>query len=193
MERKKDLYTFFEIFSDKKIAIPLYQRGYSWREDQLNTLYKDIEFINLEHGYKHFMSEILFDEYANHIDLADGQQRILSMLMLLFSLIKNKNDGDYIGKLNEMKISDIKSIFIKNNTPIIQTSSDKNYNIAISEIIFNISTYDGDGKKIEYKDNLYIQNLKHAMNFFTKKLLQTGRGAHNEIFDKLSTSLLFHL
>lgn len=101
-----------DIFANNYFRIPDYQRGYAWKADkQLPDLWDDIEDIptNPSGGYKpHYTGAIslqktsfdklskseqkLLQSGSNIYDVVDGQQRLTTILILLFELYKKLND-----------------------------------------------------------------------------------------------------
>lgn len=101
-----------DIFANNYFRIPDYQRGYAWKADkQLPELWDDIEDIptNPSGGYKpHYTGAIslqktsfdklskseqkLLQSGSNIYDVVDGQQRLTTILILLFELYKKLND-----------------------------------------------------------------------------------------------------
>jgi len=77
-----------ELFQDNYFYIPDYQRGYSWEEEQLLDLVRDIDNISqLDHG--HYTGTIVAAKNAsqsNRYELVDGQQRLTTLVILLNQL-----------------------------------------------------------------------------------------------------------
>lgn len=70
----------------RKFEIPDYQRNYSWEEDQLQDLWRDLH-NNLDTGKTHYFGTFLLREKKSNVyDVIDGQQRITSILILLNEL-----------------------------------------------------------------------------------------------------------
>ncbi len=73
---------------DKIKVIPKYQRPYSWGEDEINTLFEDIENIIENKKNNWFIGPLFTTQKRNEsnideIEILDGQQRITSIIMLL--------------------------------------------------------------------------------------------------------------
>lgn len=124
---KRDIGSIFRDMQGKKFLIPDFQRPYKWDIEKCETLWKDIEEFSqtsdsAEDNY--FLGTIV--SYVENSDLAiiDGQQRIISILLLLrafyHKLEKMKEDPDVLGLKNQIApcIWDINSIS--------QTVEDKN-------------------------------------------------------------------
>ena len=70
----------------RKFEIPDYQRNYSWEENQLKDLWRDLH-TNIDSEKTHFFGTILLREKSsNRYDIIDGQQRLSSVLILLNEL-----------------------------------------------------------------------------------------------------------
>ena len=83
---KRDIGSIFRDMQGKKFLIPDFQRPYKWDIEKCETLWKDIEEFSqtsdsAEDNY--FLGTIV--SYVENSDLAiiDGQQRIISILLLL--------------------------------------------------------------------------------------------------------------
>ncbi len=102
--------TIFEFFyrkrkNYKKIIIPLYQRGYSWNDEHIESLIDDIfDRYNDEdeHYFGIIATSILNEDDETWTRLIDGQQRVTTSIIL-------------VNKILEMisKIKNEKRIFIK--------------------------------------------------------------------------------
>ena len=83
---------------NEQFYIPAYQRRYAWSDKQLAELFEDIKL--LDDNDQHFLGTILLLTEAyraniNRLEVVDGQQRIIS-LSLLLEAIKDK-----LSELNE--------------------------------------------------------------------------------------------
>lgn len=73
----------------KPFVIPEYQRPYSWTNEQIDTLFRDIwEFTSNEGGTEndgtYFLGSIVsYENEAGEQEIIDGQQRITSLFLLL--------------------------------------------------------------------------------------------------------------
>ena len=95
----KDLFSTF-LTKDEQIcyfSIPLYQRKYSWRKKQWEELFSDLShsFDKPDMNTDYWGNIIVYKkDQENEYELVDGQQRIISLLLLIASLGNiDKNDG----------------------------------------------------------------------------------------------------
>lgn len=96
--------TIKELFSDflkngeqiYYFSIPLYQREYSWGEEQWKDMFNDLvhSFEKTDMNTDYWGNIIVFKNSGNEYELVDGQQRVLTLLLLIASLGHiEKNDG----------------------------------------------------------------------------------------------------
>lgn len=72
----------------KQIIIPIYQRGYSWEDKNMEVFIKDIYENN-----NYYIGNIMALPNNKNVELIDGQQRIISSFLVLCCL-KNKFELD---------------------------------------------------------------------------------------------------
>lgn len=86
----------------KQINIPIYQRGYSWEDKNMEVFIKDIY-----ENDNYYIGNIMSLPNSNNIELIDGQQRIISSFLILCCL-KNKfelnEEFQYLAKGKKIKI-----------------------------------------------------------------------------------------
>ena len=81
-----NLKTLSEIFNEKIFKVPDYQRGYSWGEQQLEDLWRDID--NLPLGKLHYTGMITVDIQDRKIyHVIDGQQRLTSLIIFIKNIL----------------------------------------------------------------------------------------------------------
>ena len=189
-----------DIFANNYFRIPDYQRGYAWKADkQLPELWDDIEDIptNPSGGYKpHYTGAIslqktsfdklskseqkLLQSGSNIYDVVDGQQRLTTILILLFELYK---------KLNDKKIYN-QYIKEKGKNAVYKFSygtENGDYNYFLQKEIFE------DPNSICKGKSVYTNNLREAKQFFCDKLAPLTPKQARRIFSKVTTALMFDL
>ena len=68
---------------DKHLRIPMNQREYSWTVNEITPFLNDIFYIFEENKYVEKMGSIINLEYEGYNDIYDGQQRILTVMLIL--------------------------------------------------------------------------------------------------------------
>ncbi len=79
-----------------RIAIPVYQREYRWREEVCEQLLSDIRAVAAEtDGRSHFIGSILATgEVGGGVTLVDGQQRIVTLMLILAAIADHASAAD---------------------------------------------------------------------------------------------------
>lgn len=110
---KKDeaFWSLSEIFSQDYYEIPRYQRNYSWKKDEIDTLIEDIEENRIySPNSPYYVGTLIVSKHTNEagkevFETIDGQQR-LTTFTLLFCLLKNLNiDSFDRSKLDNFKLN----------------------------------------------------------------------------------------
>lgn len=189
-----------KVFSESFYRIPDYQRGYAWGKRQLNELWDDLQDITKEDGnYKHHYTGTIFVEVrppsqneswllgSTFYNIVDGQQRLTTISILLFELLKDRKNG-YAGQKKEMLVE--KYLYSENesrNTRVYKfcyAKEDNNYEFLLNKIFEDKSVLTKD-----YDINKYSKNLLEAKTFFAVKLAELTDAQKEELFVKVSTSL----
>lgn len=93
----KALLTKDETNKSYQYIIPPYQREYSWKEEQWENLFNDIN-ENLS-GY--FLGSIIcISSENNRLDVIDGQQRLTTLSLLLLALYDELN---FLSRIHSIK------------------------------------------------------------------------------------------
>jgi uncharacterized protein with ParB-like and HNH nuclease domain len=73
---------------EKRFEVPLYQRDYSWREDNWEELWNDILEVTSDDTSKHYMGSLVLQKYEDQkYKIIDGQQRITTLSIFVLSLL----------------------------------------------------------------------------------------------------------
>lgn len=107
--KKAKIMSVFDLLQ-MNLHIPNYQRPYKWKIKNISTLLGDIEQAlqdsNQYKNFKYRIGTVILHQDKNRYDMVDGQQRCISLSLLLYclnnqsnSLLKEKNLSD-ISKSN---------------------------------------------------------------------------------------------
>ena len=191
-----------ELFQNKLLRIPDYQRGYAWQKDQLIAFWEDL--INLPaDGRYHYTGMITLKELpANAVnpndkeywlvedqpyklyEVVDGQQRLTTFVVWLKSLL------DFVAGLPDNLQKNTREIFLTENLSIHEIENQflfrvkptgGNYRTYIlsygsensSDKYFRYRILGEEGKG-EIQETFYTLNLSVAKSFFTEQI----RGYH---------------
>ena len=81
-----------EYLSKSKFLIPIYQRPYTWGEDECDELWNDIETFFMENkdkdddDIKYFLGSIVLYDSNGKLNIIDGQQRTTTLSLLICAL-----------------------------------------------------------------------------------------------------------
>lgn len=139
----------------KPFVIPEYQRTYSWTNEQIDILFKDIwEFASNEGGTEkdgtYFLGSIVSYENENREqEIIDGQQRITSLFLLLRAIYT--------------KLKDVEK----------ETEEAKNFINKIEPTIWRANKLTG---KVDYSNILLVSKvISDRENKVLKEILKTGK------------------
>ena len=76
----------------KKYKVPTFQRDYSWKEENWDELWEDIEAVK-EHNQPHYMGAIVLQSLGSDTyTIIDGQQRLATLSILALAVIQRLQD-----------------------------------------------------------------------------------------------------
>jgi len=155
----------------KQFVIPIYQRTYSWTQQECKQLWNDIIKAGKDESISgHFIGSIVYVEKGLYQISAvpkflviDGQQRLTTISLLLSALSHAMEKGGSVGDMNSEKL---KGYYLLNEREegelrhkLVLTKSDK-------ETFFKIV----DNKELSKED---AQRLKDNYEFFVEQIAKT--------------------
>ncbi|MBQ7018285.1 MAG: DUF262 domain-containing protein [Bacteroidales bacterium] len=163
-----------EILTNNILGIPRNQRHYVWNKSNWEDLLSDINFtVKNANIQKHFIGSIVLKQEAaiNGLDkftIIDGQQRIITILLFLASIMKLFHENDMLDDFNGTK-----QYFIsKDRKNIEYCVLNSESHIEIKDLIFkiinenNIISINKIISSIFVKDN----NISSCIKFFYENL-----------------------
>lgn len=100
---------------ENQIRIPMNQRQYSWLKNQIEDLCRDFDELFNEKKYHMLLGTIHVFDYNNEHHIFDGQQRLLSIFMMLLvqnmridELVKNEDDDSIFNDFKRLTCYDKK-------------------------------------------------------------------------------------
>ncbi|MCD8887917.1 DUF262 domain-containing protein [Staphylococcus arlettae] len=182
---KKIVSEMFPIEINVTYNVPIYQRNYSWRDDNIEALIEDI--ITEDSGY--YLGNIIVTERndnQNSYDIIDGQQRITTLLLILLAIYDNLNISidnlkqesekqlfhDVAG--NQTRIRD-KILKPDGTSPLLLLSPDKDiYNDLLKLVINNDENAKPHKNKVLGKRYEFAKNLLKSNFFGENEMLDTS-------------------
>ena len=108
IKNELSIFTIKDLFQ-LKLAIPEYQRPYSWSVESTNTLFMDIYEAYKEGLSEYRLGSVILHKNNEVYNIVDGQQRITTLSILLYCL----GYGE-LGLLNERYNSFSENVIINN-------------------------------------------------------------------------------
>lgn len=149
----------------KTLRIPMNQRLYEWKKQEITKFLDDIFNIFEECKYVEKMGSIINLKYNNVNDIYDGQQRILTTILILY----------VIGCFSEEKLKNKIEELLTVDTDIDTLTSEQQkmkdeYNVNKIPKIYCINPYDRKGLVDIFNDKIespicYLKNLDEIDSF----------------------------
>lgn len=140
---------------DDYLVIPMNQRQYSWKEEQLEPFVQDLIDMFEEGKYAEKMGSIIFYTGNNNKkEIYDGQQRTITILLLLLVLSK-------------------RSEALKN---AVMTK------LCIDPLMDSLTTQQ-EQYKIEYGDSIHLLKFHCVNPFDNRALIQIVNGIHQSMYE----------
>ena len=109
------------INGSKQFVVPVFQRDYSWTQDQCLRFWKDVLHAGrLNSAGGHFLGSIVYVGVGptraafNTLQVIDGQQRLTTLILLLTALRDHIADLDWTGTDDSPTPHEIDQVFLKN-------------------------------------------------------------------------------
>lgn len=215
-----DLKSLQDIFNNTIFRIPDYQRGYSWRNLQLEEFWLDLtELIKGQEHYTGMLSlkevtekeiktntqkwqneQWLIESGHKVYEIVDGQQRLTTIIILINEIINycEKNQIEYISYTS---LNDIKERYIaKHKINGISKTYKFGYEIDNPSYFFFKEKVIGNSISTAIKETYYTLNLQNAKDFFAKQISdlfkesrETGILNLENIFKKINMYLKFNI
>lgn len=76
------------LLKDRPLMVPVYQRSYAWREDQVDEFWQDIRKARVDGSPEYFLGTVVLTQEpaTGRASVIDGQQRLATTAMLLAAL-----------------------------------------------------------------------------------------------------------
>lgn len=146
-EKKVALYEYnlYKVL-EYKLNIPDYQRIYCWRESNVLQLLKDCQYLETEYR----LGSIILQKQGDKYDIIDGQQRLVT-LSLILQVLGNNNSP-----LLNQKFTNGEAIkYLKYNKWIIEKyikANDKSLNVdnILKHLSFNVLILNNESRELAY-------------------------------------------
>ena len=175
MVKEKGIIKIKDLLEIQNLQIPDYQRPYKWKVKNVNQLIDDILFHKNKKGYRLGTLVLHYDD-KNNLNIVDGQQRVITIFLLVYALNEKLDNKIDFKKLNGNFYNKISQNNIIDNYNLIEKRIEEFKNFII-EFFLN---------KCEFV-KVVIDDVQEAFQFFDS---QNARGKDLEPHDLLKA---FHL
>lgn len=86
-----------QLLQMKGLTIPVYQRPYKWKSRHINQLFQDVDVHHRRKAYR--LGTIVFHRESRKLNIVDGQQRILSLVLMLWAILDMRKS-----RVNNLKL-----------------------------------------------------------------------------------------
>lgn len=219
MEKPKSLYN---LFTEKLLRIPDYQRGYAWQNEQFVDFWEDL--INLSDNRSHYTGVLTLKETSNlenqnntrenwlvkdHsytvYNVVDGQQRLTTFILFLQAFVEcfrglpenDKKSDSEIFVSDSLTIADIVGRYLHKMHPrgIYQTYK-FSYTTDNPSDSYLRSRIFGEEVIGEITETIYTHNLANAKHYFLTQLQNLndtqGQGTLADVYKKITQRFLFN-
>lgn len=177
---KKTILGLFDS-SQKKFIIPVYQRAYSWENDQWKALFEDLK-EQIQGSNNYFFGNILLETIIadQEYEVIDGQQRLTTLSILIRSILLELANRIKKGEKLDFEISDKERLFFKDGG-----------NKKIRPVDYDTACY--DTLIIEGKDDFPTSSssqelIKGARTYFVTELKKETTTIILQILKKIESS-----
>jgi len=185
--------TFQEMMSNGvKYQIPRFQRDYTWKQEQWEDLWSDIETLPKEKY--HYMGYIVLQRKSQHdYTVIDGQQRLITLSLVILAaikqiekLIQTRNEADN----NKERRDELRRRFIGAKNPISLRVDNK-----LSLNRNNDSNFRRICSKLEVPNVRGLTNTNKLINktyeFFLKKTMGNTGKVIAEFVERVTSGMVF--
>jgi hypothetical protein len=184
--------------TSKIIRVPEFQRSYAWTEDEVSQLWNDIVEAIQNNKSEYFIGPIVVKTSASHLELIDGQQRLITALIII-SIIRRifRFNGD-----NERADWFRNKFFGEQDVITLKTSEKFFMNEENNEIFRKFVIADSEKEAIKEKQRkllkknsnyLLLQSINMLWDLIEKQCNNSNEKLleiHNFLFEKVKILVL---
>ncbi|MBF2754475.1 MAG: DUF262 domain-containing protein [Gammaproteobacteria bacterium AqS3] len=189
--------------------IPSYQRPYIWDKDQAEELLQDVHNSCAEKQGEYFIGGLICIRDGNRFEVVDGQQRLITLTLILRELVRVIENNEELKKNNEGLKAKLRSMYLNEDhisanrltRPVIEVR-DKERGFytdqVLREEIKQKPEKDTDTEKVFRNNSEAIQkflkeDLTLPLNRLVEYLLRQVYVVFVEVDDRESSFRMFHV
>ncbi|MEW4108321.1 DUF262 domain-containing protein [Bacillus thuringiensis] len=181
LEAKSITLKHYLSLSNGTLCIPYSQRPYEWGKDQAVRLFNDLYSVHTNPNEKHVLNFITVYEEDNNKYIYDGQQRSVSVILIICTLIK---------KLREIGSDSIANSITSDFVYTEDWSNDSvNYKIVFEKESANNIFRNYISKGLKIPDDISLSDYERSMknNYELFELLLNDKLGTTPTFEKIRT------
>jgi Protein of unknown function DUF262 len=188
-EPYKEIISVYKLLADPALNIPKYQRPYKWTGKHINQLFSDIAIHKDKSAYR--LGTIVLHQEGKTKNIADGQQRTITLLLAARALIQRNKEKNLERKDLQERLLELERVMVNPN--FTSEISQKNIHTNYLEVARIVSRADFTEAHIEFFLNkcqvvvVALNDVSEAFQFFDS---QNTRGRDLEPHDLLKA---YHL
>ena len=95
--------------SRQRLAVPPFQRDYSWREEQWEDLWNDVVELGATTNENHYLGTIVLKNDGEMLEIIDGQQRLATLTIIAVAVVRRLREtaGDLLGDKADAERADL--------------------------------------------------------------------------------------
>ncbi|MEN2751237.1 DUF262 domain-containing protein [Psychrobacter sp. FBL11] len=156
--------TVSELLSETELSIPDYQRPYKWNQQNIANLFNDIKTQSDKSAYR--LGTIVLhrpkddeDNLKNILNIVDGQQRTLTLMLTVMAIIKYYNLDDSTQPESEQTIREV----LGNLTQSVPKLAERQ-NFASDISVYNLHTNFQEILRIISRGELNIEHIDFLLH-----------------------------
>lgn len=153
------------LMSSSTFEVPLYQREYSWLEDEVSEFWNDLSKSLEDEAY--FLGLVILTDELNTKHVVDGQQRILTLTLLAAALYHNAVESGRAALAERIQSDFLRSIDYETDETLPRvTLSDESDNLTLQAILINPN----GNKEASGNEDCFSSRLQESFVFLKNKL-----------------------
>jgi uncharacterized protein with ParB-like and HNH nuclease domain len=155
------------VFKEQRYEVPFYQRPYAWDVENAEELFEDLYTASLASGKNassYFLGSIvLFDSgKGDRHKIIDGQQRLVTLQLLLLALATEITDTNYKEELLSY-IRSKENVFAGTKSEPVVKIGDRYQNF-FAQLIYDPSKISDDYENLSGPETLLLKNYRYFQN-----------------------------
>ncbi|MEX0611485.1 MAG: DUF262 domain-containing HNH endonuclease family protein [Pirellulales bacterium] len=193
-----ELQSLTKIFNNRLFRVPDYQRGFAWEERQLKDFWSDLKLVGADRN--HYCGQLTLEradatawqqwdgdnwlvadaDYEPYF-VVDGQQRLMSSVILLQCLLENLAPEQLLA---QQKVSELRERFLVKGNGVLRSCLFGYAKDNPSHEFFRTQILGVPSNEYHGVRTVYTANLAFARDFFRRRIAKLKRASDHEVLFK---------